>query len=78
MGDIDRRQYTPGAINLGVVPVDLGNNKKHAAQENGDSEATNERVGFHVQLEKAPSIEHGAKDLSRKGVELWQERRDGL
>lgn len=78
MTDVDGRQYAPKAIDLRVVFVDLGSNKEHAAQEDGGPKPADERVGLHVQFEEAPSIEHGAQNLTREGVELWQEGRDGF
>ena len=78
MPNIGSRQYAPKAIDLRVVLVDLGGNKEHATQKNGGPKPGDERVGFHVQLEEAASIENCAQNLTWERVELRQEGRDGL
>lgn len=53
VNDVEIRQDTPHAVNLGVVPVDLRDDQENEAEKDRGSEPGDERVGVLVELYQA-------------------------
>jgi hypothetical protein len=76
--DVEVWQDTPHAVDLGVVPVDLGNHQEDEAEGDGRSEPSDERVRIDVELLQAINAPNIAQNLVREAVQLGDERLDRL
>ena len=56
MGIVNRGEDTPDTVNLGVVFVDLRDNKEDRGEEKGKRESCDEWVGVNIDLLQSCSI----------------------